>query len=289
MNNHIKVLSMNVMGLSSNSKKRLDVFNWAKSKNASIVCFQETHSTKDIETRWEDEWGGKCYFSHGDSKSAGASIMFRSGLDFKVNDLKIDENGRYIILDLNVYEQRLTFVCLYGYNTDVPQFFTDILYKSAEFANTSYLFCDDWNAVQNKSDDTYNVLHDRNINARKKIDEMKETFELLDPWRTCYPDDRKYTWRQPSPVKQSRIDYFLVSEDMFALMENTKIISGYRTDHSAIVFCFSASLAKRVKGYWKFNSQLLRDSDYINLVKTCIKNTISEYYSNGVVDDNNKC
>ena len=138
---------------------------------------------------------------HGDSKSAGVSIMFRSGLDFKVNDLKIDENGRYIILDLTVYEQRLTFVCLYGYNTDVPQFFTDILYKSAEFANTSYLFCGDWNAVQNKSDDTYNVLHDRNINARKKIDEMKETFELLDPWHTCYPDDRKYTWHQPSPVK----------------------------------------------------------------------------------------
>jgi hypothetical protein len=73
---------------------------------------------------------------------------------------------RYIILDLTVYEQRLTFVCLYGYNTDVPQFFTDILYKSAVFANTSYLFCGDWNTVQNKSDDTYNVLHDRNINAR---------------------------------------------------------------------------------------------------------------------------
>lgn len=52
------------------------------------------------------------FFSHGDSKSAGVSIMFRSGLDFKVNDLKIDENGRYIILDLTVYEQRLTFVCL---------------------------------------------------------------------------------------------------------------------------------------------------------------------------------
>jgi hypothetical protein len=27
-----------------------------------------------------------------------------------------------------------------------------------------------------------------------------------------------------------------LSEDMFALMENTKIISEYRTDHSAIVF-----------------------------------------------------
>ena len=52
--------------------------------------------------------------------------MFRSGLDFKVNDLKINENGWYIILDLTVYEQRLSFVCLYGYNTDVPQFFTNL-------------------------------------------------------------------------------------------------------------------------------------------------------------------
>jgi hypothetical protein len=30
---------------------------------------------------------------------------------------------------------------------------------------------------------------------------------------------------------------------------------------------------------------LLRDSEYINLVKTCIKDTISKYYSNGDVDD----
>ena len=36
---------------------------------------------------------------------------------------------------------------------------------------------------------------------------------------------------------------------------------------------------------WKFNSRLLRDSEYINLVKTCIKDTISKYYSNGDVDD----
>jgi hypothetical protein len=31
----------------------------------------------------------------------------------------------------------------------------------------------------------------------------------------------------------------------------------------------ATSLAKRGKGYWKFNSQLLRDTDYIKRVKTC--------------------
>jgi exonuclease III len=52
----------------------------------------------------------------------------------------------------------------------------------------------------------------------EKIEEMLETFELQDPWRTCFPNGRKYTWRQSSSIKQSRLDYFLVSEDLFSLM-----------------------------------------------------------------------
>ena len=68
-------------------------------------------------------------------------------------------------------------------------------------------------------------------------------------------------------------------------MEYTKIIPGYRTDHSAIVFSCSASPANRGKGYWKFNSKLLRDSNYIDIVKTCNRDTLSEYYSGGNIDD----
>ena len=47
--------------------------------------------------------------------------MFRNGFDFNVNDSILDQNGCYFILDLTVYEQRLTLVCLYGYNTDKPE------------------------------------------------------------------------------------------------------------------------------------------------------------------------
>ena len=79
--------------------------------------------------KWEDERGSKCFFSHGDSKN---------GFDLKVNDSILHQNGRHIILDLTVYEQRLTLVCLYGYNTDKPELFTEILQKSAGFANTSF-------------------------------------------------------------------------------------------------------------------------------------------------------
>jgi hypothetical protein len=65
-----------------------------------------------------------------------------------------------------------------------------------------FLFCGDWDVAQNKSDDTYNVIHDRNQNARKKMEELKETFELLDPL------DKKFTWCQISPIKQSRFENF---------------------------------------------------------------------------------
>ncbi|CAC5412116.1 unnamed protein product [Mytilus coruscus] len=285
IDNNITILSMNVRGLFSNKKKRLDVFDWAQGKHASIICFQETHSSKDVEKIWEEEWGNTCIFCHHNNRSAGVSIMFKKGLDFTIHDTKFDQNGRYIVIDITLFEQRLTLVCLYGYNTDEPLLFDDILYKIALYANTSILLCGDWNVVQDCNLDTYNILHKRNPKSREKIEEIIEKLELLDPWRTCHPTDKKFTWRQPSPIKQSRLDYFLVTEDIYSLMKNTKIIPGYKTDHSAIVFTFSASLAKRGKGYWKFNSQLLRDVEYVEKIKTCIKDTISEYYLSGDIQN----
>ena len=74
------------------------------------------------------------------------------------------------------------------------------------------------------------------------------------------------------------MDYFLVTDDLFSLMESTKIIPGHRADHSGIIFSFAVTLAKRGRGYWKFNSQLLREENYTNAVKNCILDTVSEFF-----------
>lgn len=278
MESNVTILSMNVRGLFSSKKKRLDVFDWAKGKNASIVCFQETHSSSDVSKQWEDEWGNTCIFSHCNNRCAGVCFMFKKGLDFVIHDSITDSEGRYIIIDLTLYEHRLSLVGLYGHNYDDPSFFDTLLQKLLSFSNTSFLLCGDWNVVQDCSLDTFNILHNRNPQCRKKIEEIIEKLELVDPWRVCHPNEKKFTWRQPTPIKQSRLDYFLVSEDIFSLMKNTKIIPGYKTDHSAIVMTFAASLVKRGRGFWKFNSQLLRDPEYVALVKECVSDTVSEYY-----------
>ncbi|CAC5374589.1 unnamed protein product [Mytilus coruscus] len=68
-------------------------------------------------------------------------------------------------------------------------------------------------------------------------------------------------------------------------MKNAIIIPGYRTDHSAILFTFSACLEKQGKCSWTFNSQLLRDADHIQRIKSCFNDTTLKYYLSGDMED----
>jgi len=54
----IKLLSFNVRGL-SNFKKRRAIFSWCRKQKADLIFLQETHSSKERETQWKKEWGGR--------------------------------------------------------------------------------------------------------------------------------------------------------------------------------------------------------------------------------------
>jgi len=113
--------------------------------------------------------------------------------------------------------------------------------------------------------------------------------DLVDPWRCNNKNVRRFTWRQTRPFKQSRLDFFLISEELLNFVKNTNILPGYRTDHSLVSINFCFSDLDRGKGYWKFNNSLLKDLDYVNLVKSTIKNVIIQYvvtpYNPNSIDD----
>ena len=66
--------------------------------------------------------------------------------------------------------------------------------------------------------------------------------------------------------------FFLINDDYFPYASEVKIIPDYRSDHSGIVFELALNTNERGRGYWKFNNSLLKDQQYVRLVK----NTISE-------------
>ena len=48
----------------ANEQKRRAIFDKYR-KSTDILILQETHSTKEVESIWESEWGGKVIFNHG--------------------------------------------------------------------------------------------------------------------------------------------------------------------------------------------------------------------------------
>lgn len=91
-------------------------------------------------------------------------------------------------------------------------------------------------------------------------------------------NSKKYTWRRINPMrKQARLDFFLVSENLFQFVFNSDIVPGYRTDHSGILLNLKLINNERGKGYWKFNNTLLKDPDYIQKVKDIIEEVKRTY------------
>ena len=50
---------------------------------------------------------------------------------------------------------------------------------------------------------------------------------IVDPFREMFPSKKCYTWRKRNPLKQARLDYFLVSETTMQYVKQTKIESSY--------------------------------------------------------------
>ena len=186
-------------------------------------------------------------------------------------------------MDINLEGKKFTLVNLYGPNDDKPKFYKELRQKYNSLNNDNVIMCGDWNLVINPDLDTNNYLHINNPRARNEIlENIIEEDGFLDIYRILHEEKRKYTWSRKNPVrKQARLDFFLISFECFLYADATSITPGYRTDHSGItldlVFNYNN---ERGRGYWKFNNSLLKDQNYIKIVKDTISEVKQTYKLN---------
>ena len=127
-----KLLSLNVRGIQSFTKRRA-LFCWLNERKGDIVFLQETYSTKDVESTWKTQWQGKLYFSHGSNHSCGVTILVKDDVDFKLNSIISDDQGRYVIIEAEVQGSLFLFVNIYAPNSVQDQCcFYDNLNKKIE-------------------------------------------------------------------------------------------------------------------------------------------------------------
>ena len=244
---------------------------------------QDTHFQHQQESFIKAEWGSSAYFSCLNSSSRGVTILLNNNFEYKVEKVDSDPNGNFLILDIIIEGKHFTLINLYGPNEDKPKFYKELRQKYTSLDNDNIIMCGDWNFVLNPDIDSNNYLHINNPRARQEVlDNMMEEDGLLDVYRVYNEEQREFTWSRRNPVrKQARLDYFLISFSCFTYAEASSITPGYRTDHSGIILDLILDFnVERGKGYWKFNNSLLKDIDYIKIVKETISDVKQTYSMN---------
>ena len=111
----IKILSLNVRGL-RNESKRKSVYNYIRKKQIDVCFLQESHALDQDKNIWENQWGGKMYFSNGSSKARGVIILLKRDMNCSIEKVTMDTDGRMVHLLLKLDDVLFNFYNIYAPN-----------------------------------------------------------------------------------------------------------------------------------------------------------------------------
>ena len=91
---------------------------------------------------------------------------------------------------------------------------TNVLVSLNISINDKIIIAGDWNSIQNMTLDKKGGNKNQIETVTEGMKELINTFELVDIWRTVNPNLQRFTYRQKTPIIQSRLDYFMISPEL---------------------------------------------------------------------------
>ena len=173
-----------------------------------------------------------------------------------------DNEGKLIWLNLLINKKlKVKLINIYAPNKDNPDFLKNIA-NIIESNNMDYvLLAGAFNITLNPHLDSYNYRQLNNPRARNEVLSIINKYNLCDVFRLNHLDEKRYTWRRKNPLKQARLDYFIVSRAFSDLVRNCSIRPSDRSDHSIRELSITVCKFWQGKGVWKFNNSLLKDQN----------------------------
>lgn len=120
----------------------------------------------------------------------------------------------------------------------------------------------------------FDIIKDRAVTSEynhprslKIVNTYIEKLELCDIWRVQHPNETRYTCHKKNSSCFSRIDFFLVSPTLAVRTHESNIKTSLNSDHSIITLKINLKADTRGRGFWKFNSHLLKDPKHNQLVE----------------------
>ena len=159
------------------------------------------------------------------------------------------------------------------------QFFENVMNKLSNYADENIIIGGNLKCPLTELDKIGGKPVENKKRVRDKISQLSHLYSLQDVWREMSPKEKQFTWRDKAYKVQCRLDYFLASQNLASLAKECSIVHEPGSDHCALkLFIQSDSLNKKAGlGFWKFNSSLLEDEEYINEFKANIENYRNKY------------
>ena len=192
-----------------------------------------------------------------------------------VIDQHFDQQGRYCILIIEIYDNIYTLVNVYAPNDKKSRNkFYKTIQKQLENVKQGILI------IGGDHNDTLGIM-DRvtsSNNNRKQmtvpyLSQLIKIHNLTDIWRYKFKNKQQFTWRRKHSIEKSRIDFWLTDWDIITQIFSCDIRPAAieSTDHMAISIKIKIP-CKRGPGYWKFNNTLLNNLLYTKQVEIILNN-----------------
>ena len=126
----------------------------------------------------------------------------KNNFEYKLLDSYCNNTNNIIYIDLKLQNINLEIINIYG-----PWFYENLnnIVNNNELDHT--IICGDFNLVLNSDMHCYNYKTTNNPRAHAHLIDMISQQNLKDIF---HPSIRWYTWRCKTPIRQARLDYFLI-------------------------------------------------------------------------------
>lgn len=271
----LKVVSLNVNGLNVPSKRRI-IFDYLRRSDAGVCLLQETHATLSSAPLWRTEWGGQAFFNNGTRSSRGVAILVSKKFSPNILHITSDDEGRILLMDLEVSDTVYTVGSYYAPTQDKPQCQMETLQVLenllSELTAEQIIIGGDLNCFLDPSTDrnSRTPCSNQSESVRDRINLLREDWGLCDLWRVRNPSQRGYTFRRGTYA--SRLDYFLVSNHISELVSSCKVTSLVHSDHAMISMVVQTSKIKRGPGLWRFDAHLVQDDHFNRKMSAFLQN-----------------
>ena len=285
----IKFRCVNVGGIGSKEDKRHTVFNSVKN-TWDITILTETKFKANQIKKLDQEWDGKGVHSVTPSLTAraGVSILFKRGLAFEFIKGDSDGQGRIVWAEISMNSKKFLVVGVYApSDKDDPKFF-ETLFDTLEGRNYDHVIISgDFNVgLDEKLDYMGYTGKAPRPKSRETIKRFLKQYSMSDVYRDRNPSTVQNTWQQRDKtqarsVKQARLDYFLIDNELCSFVELAGAAEPFNSkfDHRAVLLKVDLSRVQRGPGYWKMNNALLDELEYVDLVHSTIISVIHSYQS----------